>query len=257
MTTTPENLPPETVEAEVSPHDTRAQTEDLSAVDEAQTALLHDLVEALDGGREARVGALVEPLHSADLADLIGLMDAHHRIALVEMLRTDLDPEVLCELEGAAFEQVIEVLEPAEIAEAVCKLETDDAVEVLQELDKREQLEVLGQVPGEERMAIEEGLAYPEDSAGRLMQRELIAVPPFWSVGQTLEYLREQTDLPNDFWEIFVVDPHHKPIGTMPLSWVMRAKSEQTMSDIMTHNLAGFALCGFPVRMAPQSKGQN
>ena len=237
MTTTPENPELETTEAtvaEVAPQDRRAETEDLSAEDEAQTALLRDIVEAVDGDREARVRALVEPLHSADLADLIGLMDAHHRIALVEMLRTDLDPEVLTELEGAALEQVIGVLEPTEIAEAMCKLETDDAVEVLQELDKRQRQEVLERVPGEERIAIEEGLAYPEDSAGRLMQRELIAVPPYWSVGQTLEYLREQDDLPNDFWEIFVVDPHHKPVGTMPLSWVMRAKSEQMMSEIMT-----------------------
>ena len=234
MTTTPENLEPEIVEAEVSPRDGRAETEDLSAIDEAQTALLRDLVEAIDGGREARMRALVEPLHSADLADLIGLMDAHHRVALAEMLRADLDPEVLTELEGAALEQVIGVLDPGEIAEAMCRLETDDAVEVLEELDKRQQQEVLARVPGEERLAIEEGLAYPEDSAGRLMQRDLIAVPPYWSVGQTLEYLREQEDLPTDFWEIFVVDPHHKPIGTMPLSWVMRAKSEQQISEIMT-----------------------
>ena len=235
MTTTPENLEPEIGEDEVARPDTPpAETEDLSAEEEAQTALLRDIVEAIDGGREARLRTLVESLHSADLADLIGLMDAHHRIALVEMLRADLDPEVLTELEGAALEQVIGVLEPGEIAEAVCKLEIDDAVDVLEELEASERQQVLEQVPGEERMAIEAGLAYPEDSAGRLMQRDLIAVPPFWSVGQTLEYLQKEDDLPNDFWEIFVVDPHYKPIGTMPLSWVMRATSEQKMSDLMT-----------------------
>jgi magnesium transporter len=235
MTTTPEELEPETAETEISPQDASAATEDLSAEDEAHEALLRDIVEAVDNGREARVRALVQPLHSADLADLIGLMDAHHRVALVEILRADLDPEVLSELEGAAFDQVIGVLEPGEIASAICKLETDDAVDVLEELDEIEQQQVLEQVPGEERVAIEEGLAYPEDSAGRLMQHDLVAVPPFWSVGQTLEYMQEQEDLPNDFWEIFVVDPHHKPIGTMPLSWAMRAKSDQKMSDIMTN----------------------
>ena len=231
--TTPENQQPETVEAEIQPQDAAAVTEDLSAAEEAQAVLLHDLVEAIDIGDESRCRGLVKPTRSADLADLIGLMDSHHRIALIDILKSDLDPEVLSELEGAALEQVIGVLELGEIAVALTKLETDDAIEVLEEMDLREQREVLEQLPGEERLAIVEGLSYPEDSAGRMMQRDLIAVPPFWTFGQTLEYLQEDEDLPTDFWEIFIVDPQHKPIGTMPLSWVMRANSDQIMSEIM------------------------
>ncbi|MEE8371104.1 MAG: magnesium transporter [Sphingomonadales bacterium] len=203
------------------------------AEEEGWTDLVRQLTEAVELADAERIHSLIEPLHSADLADVIGLMDAQHRTAFAGIAKDHLAPEVLSELEGGAFDQVIGVLEPAEIAGAVTRLETDDAVFVLEELDKTERQRVLENMPGEDRLAIEEALAYPEDSAGRMMQRQLVAVPPFWTVGQTLDYLRSGDDLPNDFWEIFVVDPHHRPIGTMPLSWAMRASTTQTMAEIM------------------------
>jgi len=245
MATTPENQEPEIVEDAVPAPESAAGTEDLSAEDEAHAALLKDLVEAVDTGDTDAAAALVEPVHSADLAEVIEVMDEHHRVALTEMIRSDLDPEVLSELEGAALDQVMGVLGPVEIADAVTQLETDDAVEVLEELDAEEQKEVLEQVPGEERLAIVEGLAYPEDSAGRMMQRELIAVPPFWTVGQTLDHIQSEDELPKDFWEIFVVDAAHNPIGTMPLSWVMRAKRDQKMSEIMMEEQTLIPVAGF------------
>lgn len=192
-----------------------------------------ETVEAIRDKDTARVRELVEPLHAADFADLIGLLRGSDRKVLAKLFKDEIDPEVLTELEGVARDEVLDAMEPGAVADAVSELETDDAIEILEEMDAEEQLEVLGKIDAEERVAIEEGLSYPEDSAGRLMQRELIAVPPFWTIGQTMDHLRSDEDLPENFWEIFIVDPHFKPVGTMPLSWAMRAKPATRMEELM------------------------
>lgn len=202
--------------------------------DQRQTKLVKDLDKAIDEMRHDDARDMLNNLHSADVADLMELLDRGDRKVIARLLtKGGMDHEVLCELEGKAFDDVISVLEPAEIANAVTKMETDDAVEVLEEMDEKEQKEVLGHMEADDRIALEEGLSYPEESAGRMMRRELIAVPPFWTMGQTIDHLRKHADLPDDFWEIFIVDPHHRPIGTMPLSWAMRAKRPTKMSDLM------------------------
>lgn len=209
--------------------DTREEAKDEHWLDD----IARQAVAAIRRLDMARLRALAEPLHAADFADLIGLLRGSDRKIVAELFKGEIDPEVLAELEGVARDEVLDVMEPEAVADAVSELETDDAVELLEEMDVEDQQEVLGKIDAEERAAIEEGLAYPEDSAGRLMQRELIAVPPFWTIEQTLEYLREQSGLPEAFWEIFVVDPHFKPVGTMPLSWAMRAKPETKSEDVM------------------------
>ncbi len=188
---------------------------------------------ALNSGEVDRVQGLIETLHTADIADLFELITPAQRRLLVEATRGVLDPEVLPDLEEDVLEEVIEHLGPTEVAAAVAELDTDDAVDIIEELDEAEQREVLEAVPETERSHIEEALAYPEDSAGRLMQRDLIAVPSFWTIGQTIDYMRESEDLPDDFYEIFVVDPAHKHIGTIRLNRAMRAKRETGVSDIM------------------------
>jgi magnesium transporter len=206
--------------------------------EEAGFPLTHKFVssvlKALKDNDLAQVRALLEPLHAADLADLLGLVSADQRRDLIELLRQDLDPDLLAELDPAVRDDVIEQLEPSEVAAAVSEMETDEAVYVLEDLEEGERRAVLENIPAEERAAVEVSLSYPEDSAGRLMQRDLIAVPAFWTVGQTIDYMRETADLPDEFYEIFVVDPKHHPIGTVPLSRIMRAKRPVIVSDIMT-----------------------
>ncbi len=132
---------------------------------------------------------------------------------------------MLSELNDYVRDDVVEAIPNEQIAELASELDTDDAVAIIEDLDKDDQQEVLEAMEPEDRAAIESALAYPEESAGRLMQRDLVAVPEHWTVGQTIDYLRDTSDLTSDFWEIFVVDAAHRPIGTCQLSWVMRCRA--------------------------------
>ena len=191
------------------------------------------ITDLLESGDEAEVRERVEDLHAADVADLIGLIRPEERRQLVAALSGALDPEVIAHLDETLRDEVIGLIGTADLAAAVSELETDDAIYVLEDLEPEEQKEVLRAIAAEDRAAVEEGLAYPEDTAGRLMQRDLIAVPEFWTVGQTIDYLRESEGLPDEFYEIFVVDPSHHPIGTIPLNRVMRTKRPVPVREIM------------------------
>lgn len=177
--------------------------------------------------------ALVEPLHPADIADLFELAPQDDRAALAAAIRDLVDADVFAELNDYVRDDLIEALEPHEVADIASELDTDDAVAILEDMDVEDQREVLRAMEPDDRAAIEEALSYPEESAGRLMQRELIAVPEHWTVGDVLDYLRSNDDLTTDFWEIFVVDPAHKPIGTCQLSWIMRTPRSVAMGDVM------------------------
>ncbi len=127
----------------------------------------------------------------------------------------------------------MDALEPHQVAEIAGELETDDAVAIIEDMEEDEQRAVLRALDPDDRAAIEEALAYPEESAGRLMQRELIAVPEHWTVGQVIDYLRAGEDLTTDFWEVFVVDPQHHPVGTCMLSWILRTPRDMRVTDLM------------------------
>ncbi len=213
--------------------ESRQDQDPAAEADLVHNELVREAALAIRAGDKADIRKIIEPLHAADLADLIGLLAGSQRRALAELIKDDLDPDVLTELEGVALEDFLDVLQPHGVADAVSEMETDDAVEILEEMDEEDRREVLEKVPADDRVAIEESFLFPEDSAGRLMQRDLVAVPPFWTVEQTLSFMRKEKDLPEDFWEIFVVDPHHRPIGTMPLSWVLRADRAHKVEEIM------------------------
>ncbi|MBT3791261.1 MAG: magnesium transporter [Alphaproteobacteria bacterium] len=206
-------------------------------VTEEQLGLTHERVvaitDALDDGNIELVNELVDYLHTADIADLMEQITPDHRHLLIDATRGLLDPEYLVDLEEDVLDDVVDQLGTAEVAAAVAELDIDDAVDVIEDLDEDEQREVLRAVPEEERGHIEQALSYPEDSAGRLMQRDLIAVPAFWSIGQMIDYLRDSEDLPEDFYEIFVVDPGHRPIGSIPLNKAMRTKRPVILSEVM------------------------
>ena len=196
-------------------------------------AYVRDILNAAEAGDDERTQALLVPLHVADVAYLFDQITSDQRQALFRCLGRDIDPVVLAELDESVRDEVLDLLAPREVAEAVAELDTDDAIEILEDLDEEEQRKVLAAVPVAERAAVEEGLGYAEDSAGRLMQRDFVAVPQYWNVGQIIDYLRESQDLPDDFFEIFIVDPGHHPVGTIPLSRAIRSKRPVIVADIM------------------------
>ena len=199
---------------------------------------LDELREAIEARSEERVREQLEDMHAADVADLLEFLPSKTRKHLVILLGDTLDPEVFHEVEGAAQDELYEHVPNEQIADAVTELETDEAVYVLEEMEQEDREEVLRALAVDDRVAIEENLSYPEDSAGRMMQRDLVALPEFWTVGQTIDYLRSESDaIPDDFYDIFVVDPMHRPTGSVPLSRVMRMDRNKTLADLMDTEL--------------------
>jgi magnesium transporter len=196
--------------------------------------------EALAAGNAALAAGLAEPLHAADLAGLLERLAAGERAELVRALGAGFDADTLAYLDEFVRDQVIEALGPKATGDALAQLETDDAVEILAELDAAEQKAILDSVPLLERAAIEQALAYPEYSAGRLMQRETVAVPDYWTVGQTVDYLRAHPDLPEDFYDIFLIDPRFAVVGDVPLSRVLRSERAVPMVDLKYKELRTF-----------------
>ncbi|MDP7342993.1 MAG: magnesium transporter [Alphaproteobacteria bacterium] len=197
-------------------------------------ALLRAVGEALERGDEARLRELIAPLHAADLADLIERLRSDERHRLVAMAGATVSGEVLAFIEDDVREAIIRQLDSRDVAAAISDLDTDDAVAVIEDLDPPQQREILDALPDQaDRFGVAESLSYPENSAGRLMQREFISLPAFWTVGQTIDFMRESDDLPDEFYEIFVVDPTHRPIGTVPLNRIMRTKRPVLVQAIM------------------------
>ena len=198
------------------------------------TDLVHDVSDALREGRTADALALIGELHAADIADLTEALPSELRDALVHALGRELDPEMLAELDDQVRDEVLEQIEPEMLATHLAELDTDDAAEVLEDLDIDERKRVLEALPPADRELVSEALSYPESSAGRLMQRDYVAVPEYWNVGQVIDWLRDSDSLPEEFYELFVVDPKHKPVGAVPLSRAMRAKRPVPVADIMS-----------------------
>jgi magnesium transporter len=175
---------------------------------------------------------VVAELHEADLGDLIGALEPDDRVSLVELTGTDFDFSALNEVDDTVREEILEELEPATVAEGVRELESDDAVELLEGLDEEDQEEILEKLPPRERDALERSLDFPEDSAGRRMQTEFITVPPDWTVGQAIDYMRETPDLPDRFYEIYAVDANRRWQGAIPLDVLLRSRRPVPLADL-------------------------
>jgi magnesium transporter len=202
-----------------------------------RSEFLHEVTDALEAHDATKVRALTLNLHEADLADLIELLRPEERPALIETLGEDFDAAALPELDEAVRDQVLEDMPPEQVAEALQQLDSDEAVYLLEDLDKEEQKDILAKLPYFERIALQRSLEYPEDSAGRIMQTDLIAVPPFWSVGQTIDYMRVAEDLPERFDEIFVVDPAYHLIGSVALNRLLRSKRPTSIESITDEDI--------------------
>jgi magnesium transporter len=201
--------------------------------DRLKSTFVDAVIECVEQGDADGARDLVRPLHPADIADLFELAPQDMRRPIAAAIAELLDGDVLAEMNEWVRDELIEALAPHEVAEIATQLDTDDAVAIIEELEEEDQRAVLRAMEPDDRAAIEEALSYPEESAGRLMQRDLIAVPEHWTVGHVLDYLRSNEDLTTDFWEIFVVDHAHHPIGTCKLSWVMRTPRKIAISDVM------------------------
>ena len=191
------------------------------------------IIDAVQAGAVRRLRTLVAPLHPADQADLLERMPARTATSLVRFLGDHLDAETLTYLDENTREAIVEVMGAKALARQLHDLSTDDAIDIIEELEEGALADVLAALSAEDRVFVEEGLSFPEDSAGRLMQREIVTVPSFWTVGQTIDYLRGGKSTTDDFYLIFVVDPAHKPLGEVALSKLLCAQRPRRMSEIM------------------------
>ena len=187
---------------------------------------------AIETGDVGELKSLVAPLHEADVGDLLEALSPDERTGLVRSLGDDFDFAVLTELDDKLRARLIEALPPDQIVEGVKRLDSDDAVTILEDIPEEERQIILGRLPHPDRAAVSRSLEYPEDSAGRLMQTEFIAVPPFWDVGRTIDYLREEEDLPDEFHRLIVIDAGFHPIGMVALDRLLRSKRPTAISDI-------------------------
>lgn len=171
-------------------------------------------------------------LHQSELGDLLEALLPEQRRALVDLLGNDFDFSALTEVDDAIRAEIVDHLPNDQIADAVKDLDSDDAVYILEDMDEEDRQEILSKLPFTERIRLKRALDYPEETAGRRMQTEFVAVPPFWTVGQTIDYLRDDTDLPDRFSEIFVIDPTFKLLGAVYLDQILRTKRSTKIEDI-------------------------
>ena len=197
------------------------------------TELIHGIEDALEAGRGDEVLERTAELHEADLADLLESLTHDERRQLVEVLGGAFDPEVLPYLDAAVREEVIDQLGPQRLARLLSALHSDDAVEVFEDLDEEFQHRILTALPQAYRHLLEESLSFPEDSAGRIMQREVVVIPSAWTLGETIDYMRVADDLPDDFYDLYIVNPKHHPIGFIPLSRALRTRRPVRLTEIM------------------------
>ena len=201
--------------------------------EEVNPAFVQAAAAAIEASDAERLRGMVEDFHEADLGALLQALEPDHRPRLIELLGRDFDFAALTEVDDSVREEILEELETETVVEGVRELDSGDAVYILESLDEAGKEEILQQLPAMERVALQRSLDYPEASAGRRMQSDLIAVPPFWTVGQTIDFMRETEDLPDTFYEIFVIDPGGLLLGAVPLDRLLRSKRPVTIAEIM------------------------
>ena len=187
----------------------------------------------IESGNVEFINQTLKDLHEADVANLIENLNPDTRNKLIEIESFNIDPEIFIELNESIQSEVLQLLSIDSLIKIIKRLESDNAIKILENLSKKVKEKVLEKLPPKDKFLLQEGLSYPEDSAARIMQREFTAVPSDWTVGQTIDYLREDKDLPEEFLEIFIVDNDFKPIGTVPSSRVLRTSRDLKMNSIM------------------------
>ncbi|MBP0481243.1 magnesium transporter [Sagittula salina] len=187
---------------------------------------------AVDREDRETLVALMEPLHAADIADLLEQINAFDRRRLILLYGQEMDGEILSELDETLREDVIGIMTPQVLAEAVRELDSDDVVDLIEDLDEEQQGAILDVLPESERLAVQQSLTYPEFSAGRLMQREFVMAPEHWSVGEAIDFLRSSENLPEQFYHVILVDPKLRPVANVTLGRIMSSRRDVTLKSI-------------------------
>ena len=202
--------------------------------------LVAAVIDVVEAGDAAGLDYLLNPLHAADIADLLEQIDSRDRRALLVLWKDGIDGEILSELGEGLREEVIDALGPLELATAVRELESDDVVDLVEYLDEDQQGQVLDALEAGDRIAVEKALAYPEESAGRLMQVEVVRAPSHWTVGETIDYLRASDDLPEQFYHVILVDPRMKPVGYVTLGRLLGTPRPIHLTELMEDSFRTF-----------------
>src|SRR5260370_7027253 len=200
---------------------------------EIRREVVGEIWRAIHAAKTAWLRAIVAELHEGDLGDLIAALEPDDRVSLVELTGADFDFSALNEVDDAVREEILEELEPETVAEGVRELESDDAVELLEGLDEEDQEEILEKLPPSERDVLERSLEYPENSAGRRIHTEFIAVPPDWTAGQVIDYMRDTPNLPERFYEIYAVDDFRHWQGAVSLDALLRSRRPVPLADLI------------------------
>ena len=222
-----------TDEAEID----RDRDEDAYILDRRDVAAIRDAVEAHDA---ARLTELMTPLHPADIADLLEQIGEDERRALVQLYGHEFDGEILSELDESIRDEVIAYLHPEVLAGAVRELESDDVVDLLEDLDQPGQEAILGALEDADRLAVERAMSYPEYSAGRLMQREVVMGPEHWTVGEAIDFVRQSKDLPEQFYHLVLVNPRLEPVGNVTLGRLLSSRRDVKLVDIAEDSFRTF-----------------
>ncbi|MGB4826505.1 MAG: magnesium transporter [Paracoccaceae bacterium] len=208
--------------------------EDRAERDEDALAMerLEAVLAAVEAGDAGQLDVLLEPLHAADIADILEQIGSSDRSALLKLWHGGIDGEVLSEIDESIREEVIAALPESVVADAVRELETDDVVDILEDLEAPAQGRILDALESADRVAVQQAMAYPEYSAGRLMQREVVATPEHWTVGEAIDYLRSADELPDQFYHVILIDPRMKPTGYVTLGRVLSSARTAKLRDI-------------------------
>ncbi len=203
---------------------------------------LVDLLTALDAQDTKAVRGLTRDLHAADMADILQAIEQSRRVELIGLLGKNFDVEALAELDEGTRDAILDDLPADVIASAIKKLDTDDALYLIEDMERHEQVEILSKVSKEDRVVLSRALDYPENTAGRLMQTEFVAVPDTWNVGKVIDHVRSAKDIPDAFVEIYVTDESERLEGAVPLSRLLRSHREKRISDIMEEEQTVFSV---------------
>ena len=208
----------------------------ITYIDHFDPSLVSEIILLVDKGDKEALLTIIDNLPHSDIADIINLLKPSERESLVSLIKDKFQAEILSDLEETVREEVIHYLGYNFVANLLLKLDTDDAVHVIEDLEDDEKNIILQKVPINEREEIKSSLNYPDDSAGRLMNLDFVSLPPHWNVGQAIDFLRSNVELPNEFYEIYLVDPSNKPQGALLLSSLLRSSRDTNLQEVKSNH---------------------
>ena len=212
-------------------------TESIAEISKNQKIIFNNefidkIIVNIEAANNSEIKSSLKSLHAADIAELLEFLSTDQRTYLLNQLDSSNYTDVLAELDDSIIDQTINLLQHEKVAKSISDMETDDAVGLIESLEPDTQKKILDKVSAEDREIFNESLNYPEDTAGRRMQKEIVSMPSFWTVGQAIDYLRDEEELPEDFFELFIVDPSNKPLGSVSVSKVLRSNRKIRLNDI-------------------------